>query len=226
MGFAMNEPSIFCPNCKTEIKLTESLAAPLIEATRLQFERKIAEKEVEVAKREAAIFEQKAAIEKAREAIDEQVSQKLKVEREKIIAEEAKKARLFLETDIERNAKEVAYLQEVLKDRDIKLAEAQTTQLDLLRKQRELDDAKRELELTVEKKVQESLTAVRNKAKQEAEEGLKLKVLEKEQQIASMQRQIEDLKRKGLPATRALSGAGRFAYSQFGGSIRWLPAWS
>jgi hypothetical protein len=25
---------------------------------------------------------------------------------------------------------------------------------------------------------------------------------------------------------RALSGAGRFAYSQFGGSIRWLPAWS
>jgi hypothetical protein len=42
------------------------LAAPLIEATRLQFERKIGEKEVEVAKREAAISEQKAAIEKAR----------------------------------------------------------------------------------------------------------------------------------------------------------------
>jgi len=132
MGFAMNEPTIFCPNCKTEIKLTESLAAPLIEATRLQFNRKIGEKEAEVAKREAAISEQKAAIEKASEAIDEQVSQKLKVEREKIIAEEAKKALLFLETDIERNAKEVAYLHEVLKDRDIKLAEAQTTQLDLL----------------------------------------------------------------------------------------------
>jgi hypothetical protein len=59
-----------------------------------------------------------------------------------------------------------------------------------------LDDAKRELDLTVEKKVQESLTAVRDKAKQEAEEGLKLKVLEKEEQIASMQRQIEELKRK------------------------------
>jgi hypothetical protein len=56
----------FCPTCNTEIKLTESLAAPLIEATRLQFERKIGEKEVEVAKREAAISEQKAAIEKAR----------------------------------------------------------------------------------------------------------------------------------------------------------------
>ena len=127
MGFVMNEPTIFCPNCKTEIKLTESLAAPLIDATRLQFERKIGEKEAEVAKREAFISEQKAAIEKAIEAIDEQVSQKLKVAREKIIAEEAKKARLFFETDIERNAKEFAHIQEVLKDRDIKLAEAQKT---------------------------------------------------------------------------------------------------
>ena len=78
----------------------------------------------------------------------------------------------------------------------LRLAEAQKTQVDLLRKQRELDDAKRELDLTVEKQVQDSLAAVRDKAKQEAEEGLKLKVLEKEEQIASMQRQIEDLKRK------------------------------
>ena len=202
----MNEPTITCPNCKSEIKLTESLAAPLIEATRLQFEHTIAEKEAQIAKREAAVCEQKATIEKAREAIDEVVSQKLKAEREKIIAEEAKKARLILETDIERKAKEVADLQEVLKDRDIKLAEAQKTQVDLLRKQRELDDARRELDLTVEKKVQESLTVVRDKAKQEAEGGLKLKVLEKEEQIASMQRQIEELKRRAEQGSQQLQG--------------------
>ena len=28
----MTEPTIICPHCKTEIKLTESLAAPLIAA--------------------------------------------------------------------------------------------------------------------------------------------------------------------------------------------------
>jgi hypothetical protein len=27
----MSEPTIICPNCKAEIKLTESLAAPLME---------------------------------------------------------------------------------------------------------------------------------------------------------------------------------------------------
>jgi hypothetical protein len=29
----MSDQTITCPNCKTEIKLTESLAAPLLEAT-------------------------------------------------------------------------------------------------------------------------------------------------------------------------------------------------
>ena len=41
----MIEPTITCPNCSTEIKLTESLAAPLIQSTRREYEAKIAEKE-------------------------------------------------------------------------------------------------------------------------------------------------------------------------------------
>jgi hypothetical protein len=49
-----------------------------------------------------------------------------------------------------------------------------------------LDDAKRELELTVEKRVQENLAIVRSHARREAEESLKLKIMEKDQAIASM----------------------------------------
>ncbi len=45
----MTEPTIICPNCKTEIKLTESLAAPLIESTRKQFEQQLAQKDVNIA---------------------------------------------------------------------------------------------------------------------------------------------------------------------------------
>jgi len=37
----MTAPTIICPNCKTEIKLTESLAAPLVESTRKQYEQGI-----------------------------------------------------------------------------------------------------------------------------------------------------------------------------------------
>ena len=44
----MTEPTIICPNCKTEIKLTESLAAPLIESTRKQFEQQLAQKDADL----------------------------------------------------------------------------------------------------------------------------------------------------------------------------------
>ncbi len=47
----MTEPTIICPNCKTEIRLTESLAAPLIAATRQQFERQLAQKDEDIVKR-------------------------------------------------------------------------------------------------------------------------------------------------------------------------------
>jgi len=44
----MTEPTITCPNCKTEIKLTESLA----ESTRQQFEQQLARKDSDIAQRE------------------------------------------------------------------------------------------------------------------------------------------------------------------------------
>jgi hypothetical protein len=202
----MSEPTIVCPNCKTEIKLNESLAAPLIAATRQQYEQKMAAKDADVAKREAAIREQQENLHKEKEAIEEQVSAKLKVERDRITIEEVKKAKLLAATDLEQKTKEIADLELVLKERDGKLAEAQQAQADLIRKQRELDDAKREMDLTIEKKVQESLGTVRDKAKLEAEEGLKLRVLEKEEQISSMQRQIEELKRRAEQGSQQLQG--------------------
>lgn len=202
----MTDPTIICPYCKAEIKLTESLAAPLIESTRREYEQRLAQKDAEVEKREVSLREQADALTKAKEAIDDRVAEKVQQERAKIAADEAKKARLILQADLDQKTKDLADLQEVLKQRDTKLAEAQQAQAELLRKQRELDDAKRELELTVEKRVQEGLAMTREQAKKEAEETLKLKVLEKEQTITSMQKQIEELKRKAEQGSQQLQG--------------------
>jgi hypothetical protein len=60
--------------------------------------------------------------------------------------------------------------------------------------------------LTIEKRVEESLVVVRNKARLEAEDGLKLKVAEKEQTIASMQKQVEELKRRAEQGSQQLQG--------------------
>lgn len=200
------EPIITCPKCKEEIKLTESLAAPLLESTRREFEERLAKKDAAILKRENALDDREAALSKEKETIDNQVAEKLQKERATIVAEEAKKAKQIVATDLDQKAQEITNLQEILEQRNEKLAEAQKVQADLLKKQRELDDARRELDLTVEKRVQDGLAATRDQAKKEAEASLNLKVKEKEQTIASMQRQIEDLKRKAEQGSQQLQG--------------------
>ena len=206
----MTEPTIICPNCKTEIRLTESLAAPLIAATKKQFEQQLTQKEEEITKREQGIRDKEKLVAEAKRNLDtqvaDQVAAQLNAERSRVIEEESRKAKQAAANELDNKARELADLQEVLKARDVKLAEAQQAQAELIKKQRELDDAKRELELTVEKRVQEGLGDVREKAKREAEEGLKLKVMEKDQTIASMQQKIEELKQKAEQGSQQLQG--------------------
>jgi hypothetical protein len=206
----MTEPSITCPKCKSEFPLTQSLAAPLIEATRQQFERQMSEKDSEIATREQAVRDKEKQIAEEKRSLDtkvaDQVAEQLRAERARVIAEESKKARLASAAELEARAQELRELQEVLKGRDEKLAEAQKAQADILKKQRELDDARRELELTIEKRVQNGLTEVRSQAKREAEDGLRLKVMEKDQTIASMQQKIEELKQKAEQGSQQLQG--------------------
>lgn len=173
----MENITVKCPNCKSDIKLTESLAAPFVETLKVQYEEKMAAKEASFAN-----------------------------ERENISKEEAKKARRALDLEIAGKTNEIYELTELLKTRDEKLKAAQDAQAELLRKTRELDDAKREMELTIEKSVQEKLLNEREKAKKEVEEELTLKVKEKELTISSMAKQIEDLKRKAEQGSQQLQG--------------------
>ena len=206
----MTEPTIACPNCKTEIRLTESLAAPLIAATRQQFEQRLAQKDGEIAQREQGVREKEKQLAVAKHTLDEQVAEQvgaqLKSERSRVIAEESRRAKQATAAELEGKSRELAELHEVLKIRDEKLAEAQKAQAELIKKQRELDDAKRELELTVAKRIQDGLAEVRSQAKREAEDGLKLKVMEKDQTIALMQQKIEELKQKAEQGSQQLQG--------------------
>jgi hypothetical protein len=202
----LTEPTISCPNCKTDIRLTESLAAPLIAETRRRFEQQLAAKDQNIAQREAALSTLKSDLAKEKAAFDETIAEKLTAERSRIAAEEAQKAKVRAAADLDEKAKELAELRGVLKARDEKLAEAQRAQAIFLEKERALDDAKREMELTIQKRIGEGLDSERAKAKLEAEAALNLRVAEKDQLIASMQNTIADLKRKAEQGSQQLQG--------------------
>ncbi len=202
----MTEPTIFCPQCKAQVKLTESLAAPLVEATRRDYERRMAQLNVECAKREDALKQQEQALSRAKAEWRAAEQERFRAERDRIAEEEARRAELKCQTDLAQRQQEIVHLQSVVKSRDDKLADAQKAQALYLQKERMLEDQRRELELTIQRRVGENLSAVRSQVRAEVEETLKLKVLEKEQTISSMQKQIELLKRKSEQGSQQLQG--------------------
>ena len=200
------EPVIACPKCKTEIKLTESLAAPLLEASRREFAQRLADKDAECVQRDVDLRHREHLFALQKETFAAQAQEKLKQEREKIAAEELRKARAILALEIEGKSREIDTLQDILQQREGKLAEAQKTQAQFLQAQRALADEKREFDLTLERRLSEESAKIRAQALRDAEEHLKLKVLEREQTIAAMQRQIEDLRRKAEQGSQQLQG--------------------
>ncbi len=201
-----SEPVIFCPSCRAEIKLTESLAAPLLESTKQQFEQRLAQQNAEIGRREAAIREQQFKIEQERNLLAQRLAESIAVERPKIVAEESQRAKQAMKAELSQRQQAEAELRQLLVEREAKLAEAQRVQAEFLRKQRELDDARREIELTIEKRVQESLADARRLARDDAERQWKLTLVEREEVIGGLKRQIEELKRKAEQGSQQLQG--------------------
>lgn len=192
---ASAEPTLSCPKCGEEIKLTESLAAPMVAAVEKKYQKELDEQEAHYAKVEAAVLDREEALKEERAAFEEKVQEKVQEGQIRIRGEEKRR----LQFAMDEQDKEYATVVE-------KLAEAQKEQAVLLKKSRELDDAKRELDLTVEKKIQEGLSDERVKAQKDAEDRIGLRVREKEETISGMAKQIEELRRKAEQGSQQLQG--------------------
>lgn len=133
------EPTILCPECRAEIRLTESLAAPLVAATRKQYEDRIAAQSAEIAKREQGFREREEALSKAKADVEATIAEKLKAERDKLVADAAKRDQAHKDREAalakERESLDAA-IEERLKGERDKLA-AETAKRDALLKVRE-----------------------------------------------------------------------------------------
>jgi hypothetical protein len=143
---------------------------------------------------------------KDREQIEDQVAKRLTAERAQLVAAENRKAREAAAAELQSKETEAAELRATLLTNNAKLAEAQKQQAELMRQQRALEEEKRELDLTIEKRVQVSIGEIQIKAKQEADEAARWRVAEKDQTIESMTRTIEELKRKAEQGSQQSQG--------------------
>jgi hypothetical protein len=195
----INEPTITCPNCKTEIKLTESLAAPLVASTRRQYEQQLADKETEISGREATIA-------KSKKSIDEQVETRLATERAAIVTAEAQKARTAVADEIARVQQEKTATEELLQDRNVKLLAAQKTELDLRKERQQLQDEKDQFELDKQRAIDEERVTIRATAQKDADDQSRLKIAEKDKTITDLQVKLQAALRQAEQGSQQLQG--------------------
>jgi hypothetical protein len=200
------EPIISCPNCKTEIKLNESLAAPLVEAIKKDYESRLARRDIDIATRESALLREKEGLAKAKASIEAEVAEKVRESQAAISQEEAKKARLLFQADLSNKERMILDLNSATSELNAKLATAQTAEVEFRKKERELAEQMREAELVIQKRVADGITAVEEKARQRADEESRLKMMEKDKIIADAHRQVEEMKRKMEQGSQQLQG--------------------
>lgn len=178
----MTDSILHCPKCNEPIQLTESLAAPLVAATRRQFEARMAEKEQETAAREQAARAALEEAQRAKAAVADDVAARLAAGRQAIAEEEARKAQALLSAELADKERALAESRVVLKDRDDKLAAAREAQADLLQRERELEDAKSAMALTVEQRLKE--------AREQFERDAEKRLAERDAELARERAQI------------------------------------
>lgn len=188
----MADPVITCPHCKREIKLNETLAAPLVEGVKRQFEEQARQREQEIAKREEALV-------KAKGDLEAQLEERIKAERDAIAEREKKRAQ-------EAAALSLRDLEEQLSAKSKLLDEAQKIEIDLRNQRRALEEEKKSLELQKQRELDAERAKIHEQAKRESMEEIRLSIAEKDKKISDMARQVEEFKRRLEQGSQQLQG--------------------
>ena len=150
------------------------------------------EKELAIRKREREIEQQRADLEQS-------LRKKLNEERASLISQVQAKAREELGVQLRDRETALAELQ-------AKVQQATAKELAFLKEKRDLEEKARNADLEAERRLQEQLQAVREQALKEIDEQHRLKLMENEQKVQTLLKQIEEMKRKAEQGSQQAQG--------------------
>jgi hypothetical protein len=157
------------------------------------------EKDLAVRKREREIEQLQSQLDQEKSQLEQSLRQKLDEERAGLVRQAREKAQEDLA--LERKDRET-----VVAELQAKIQQANQKELAFLKEKRELQERMQNVELEVTRRTQEELKKVREQTLKEMDEQHRLKLLEKEQQVEGLRRQIEDLKRSAEQGSQQTQG--------------------
>lgn len=187
------EQKIKCPKCGESISIDDVLTHQIEEKIRKDFEIKQKVKDAELEQKEADLKKQADALATSKKEIDsvvaKQVNDKMSEERLKLY-KDAK-----TEAEKEQSAKTVL-LEEQLKSKDEKLAQATKNEIELRKEKIKLDEEKQAFELEKMRQLDEAKKTIIEEANKKATEEQQYIIAQLKKQLTDATKAKDDLARK------------------------------
>lgn len=182
----MVQDTIKCPKCGEAIKLSQAISKDIEVEIRNKYEKQAEEKiDSEIKK----LKTKEQSLIKEYESREEQFNGRLLKERKQIEEKVRKDVANMQQV-------ELVDLKEQLAEKDAKLIKAEQQELDLRKRQRDLEEKTRSMEIDVARRIDQERQKIADKMSGEVEERHRLKDAEKDKKLADAMRQMEEMKRK------------------------------
>jgi hypothetical protein len=157
----MVEQKVICPQCGAAIELTEVFTRQVENTIRAEYQAKADRSQQDLQKKVQALEDQQKLVNARQQALDTEVAEKLKVEKAKLVQEAEAKA-------VRELAEKTQVLEEELKDKTTKLTEANQRERDLRKTQTKLEERQQNVDLEVQRRLDEEKKKVADAAKAQA----------------------------------------------------------
>lgn len=174
--------TITCPKCKHPFELSESISSEIGSRLRDQFESELATRSEVIEERDLTLDERAASL-------DEQVTEAVGEAKSKLKAKAVKEAAEEFEVTIKDQA-------EKLEKAKFDLKGVREVELELLKKQRVLDEEIEQADLDVARRLKEERRKARDGAFKQFQEERQLDDAEKESVIQDLRKRVEEMKQK------------------------------
>lgn len=195
----MDQGTITCPNCGHQFEISDALTAQIREHLKGELQQEIVSREKDLKKKLDSLKSEKEALEKDREAVDEEVEKKLQLKLEEAEVKAVKKAE-------NKYTVQLKELQTVLSEHEESIKIYRENELELRKKQRELEKAKEDAELDITRKLDEERAKIRLETENKVVEQHRLKDLEKDKVISDLKSALDDMRRKAEQGSMETQG--------------------
>jgi hypothetical protein len=216
---------ITCPSCGSKFELENTLRSSIEQEFKNRYNQKWQEETTKVKQKEDELKRLELLLQQTKEQQDMQVQDavnkklavekeellKLKQEQQSLIDNEVNKQKNTMFEEARQKANEANALQmqamaSEIEERKQALQAAQIKELELLKKQQELDEKQRSLELETQRQLQMMQAQLEEKIRKNEADKNDLKMKEKDKTIDDLHKMVDEMKRRSEQGSMQLQG--------------------